>query len=275
MAAEAIRSRLRDRVRRFLSSDSRSREPVVRFLRSLERRGWAAFVFGGFARDILLGPPGSRPRDIDLVVGTSAEELRSQCTDLIVGQNRFGGLKLRVADWPIDIWAAEDTWALRMFPGKFRGLSDLPKTTFFNIESVLISVSPDNTGPRAVLEHGFVNSILNRVLEVNFAENPFPALCVVRSFYISLKLNFALGPQLCHYLTEARRKLSLREVLQAQIHHYGRIRLSEQEIEKCWSYVTHRTEAGLHKPVRFPRVRETQLLLWDFEEATEPMIAIA
>ena len=259
-------SLVRARVRRYLSSHAIWMRPVKSVLRDLDSCNCCAYIFGGFVRDIVLGRPGTRPRDIDIVVALADIDLiQSVLRDRVVGRTSFGGIRAIAGSWPIDIWPATETWALKAFPERFAGVGTLPMTTFFNAESILVSIAPGMHGERDILEGGFFDAANRRVLEINFEENPDRALCVARSFYLALKLDFAIGPRLLDFLRSARYSLDVADVMDAQVRHFGRPRMDEDALERVWSHVLD-VGYSCGAPVRLPSLYGNQLMLWDFED---------
>jgi hypothetical protein len=104
------------------------------------------------------------------------------------------------------------------------GFESLPYTTFFNLEAVAIEVWPRQRGTARRIFSGddqFFRGILNRELELNRPENPFPSLCVVRSLIMGIRLGYCFGPKLTEYLREHGQRLTAGELEQVQLKHYG------------------------------------------------------
>jgi hypothetical protein len=172
-------------------------------------------------------------------------------------------LHLNVEGWPFDVWPVHQTWALRQYPNQFQSIRDLPRTTFFNVEAVVVSLGPSGARGRTIYSCGFFDALRTRILELNFKENPFPALCIIRSLHLSRKLQFAIGPRLAQYLAENADHVSLSEVMEAQHSHYGRLRFSRDEVHRWWEYVICEHTKAPHRPIRLPVTTESQLMLWD------------
>lgn len=256
---------VRQRISRFLREQVRSRRPAVEVIRTIEGQPWAAYFFGGFARDLALGSKSARPRDIDIIAPlASAAEIESVLAQWIVRRNRFGGYKLHAGTWEFDIWPAFDTWALREFRHRFQGIPDIPKSTFLNVEAILVSVTRNDSGEREVIDGGFLDAWKSREIELNFDENPEPALCVVRSLYLAQKLSFRIGRRLMEYLAKRRTDTRLASVMAAQLRHYGMPRIPSKVLEEQWSQVALAYHQG-NAWFQLPPSRVEQLALWDFE----------
>src|ERR1700694_1912278 len=125
-------AQLANQLQRFLMA----RSPIANAVNYIRRNSSRCFVFGGALRDILR--PDSLTasvRDVDIVVGTNdLRYLTEQCEQYVLGQNRFGGYRLKIGPVPVDIWAVEETWAFRKTLVLPLSFYSLPKTTFLNID---------------------------------------------------------------------------------------------------------------------------------------------
>jgi hypothetical protein len=230
---EGLERKLRQSISRFVSPSSESKQPLVAFFQSFRSYGWAAVVFGGVLRDLMTGYGASQIRDVDIVVlNASVDDLARACQAWFRRRTRFGGLHLHAGAWPIDIWNLEKTWAFHTdrFEPSF---ADLPKTTFLNAEAVAVSLFPDAGGGRSVYSHGFFECLRTRTLELNYSENPFPELSVVRSLFSALRLRYSLGPKLCAYISEIGKEVGVEQLEAIQRDHYGRVRCTGEYL-RSW-----------------------------------------
>src|SRR5690554_5107071 len=69
------------------------------------------YLFGGVLRDLALFGTRGFCSDIDLVVDEGWDTCVPFLEHLGARKNKFGGYRLWVAGWPVDIWSAEETWA--------------------------------------------------------------------------------------------------------------------------------------------------------------------
>lgn len=207
--------------------------------RRLNGRGWKTYVVGGTIRDVLLAPPGELPRDVDLIVqGAQPGELETVFGDLLDRRTRFGGLRLAAAIdrqsagnptggvLHFDIWRMEDTWGIRN-ANLTASVDDFVKTPFLNIDSVAVELGPV---PPRISEHRFFEAVENRLLDINYAPNPFPFVCSMRAMVIASKLDFALSARLGAYILRRYREGAIAELMAAQISHYGVERYPDYEI---------------------------------------------
>jgi hypothetical protein len=256
---------LRTRVRRFVSSQSWHGQRLQKIFDRISDHDWTAVLFGGVLRDLMLGIGSHRPRDVDIVVeGATSNELLRVFHDLVLRRNRFGGLQLARRGLAVDVWPLSATWAFSQFDDGQDTLSNLPKTTFLNIEAVAIEVANAVGRPRKVYSSGFFESLDQRVLELNFPQNPFPALCVVRSLVMARKLGFGIGPRLANYIRVHSRDLTMEDLVVAQSQHYGRVLLTEASLERCFRAVDEPLSAD-EAPLTLPSLEPLQLELADLD----------
>jgi hypothetical protein len=154
-------------------------------------------VFGGMVRDFAIGGVGAFKSDIDLVVGTSdPEHLAWIVRSTAHTENQFGGWRIRLDHWLLDVWPVESTWAFKEGFVSEHNLSSLPLTTFFNWDGAVFEIA---TGRLHLLE-GYLEATTNRVLDINLAPNPNPSGMVVRALKMMRDWDAAAGPKLSSFL---------------------------------------------------------------------------
>ena len=253
------------------------KQMAVKTIRELKAVEWPAVFFGGTLRSLLISrlwkkKPG-RPRDIDIVIqGTPVEQLKEQFEEFISRETRFGGLQLRRGNWQFDVWPLNKTWAFGQDCVDRPEFADLPKTTFFNLEAIAVDVWPEPGRPRRIFsgDGQFFEGIVNRVLEVNREDNPFPGLCVVRALIFAGSLDFFLGPRLARYIVFEGEKMSSADLEEIQMSHYGRIRERGDELKSWIQSIAKQHERDDSVRVSLPLMR--QLTLWPCEELDSPRI---
>ena len=217
-ALTAFRSRLRERFTEFIA---RQREVASPLLDAFRERKWKAFVFGGTPRGVFDEGACYKPRDIDLVFDdVHFEEFAACFSDSIKRRTRFGGLHLKIGHLAIDAWPLHGTWAFRQGIVSGASFENLPRTTFFNADAIVISLIPKWRG-REFYEAGFRRAWEEGILDINLENNPFPALCVVRAFRLASNFRFHFSPRLVRYLAENMETLTDGELVDLQQSHYG------------------------------------------------------
>jgi len=228
---ELLKKLLRDEVALFCRQDGSSlRKSISDTIGEIREQKWEAVFFGGTLRSLLLSrlnndEPG-RPRDIDIVMsGPSLEEIRRSFEPYISRQTRFGGLHLKRVNWQFDVWPIKATFALKERGIESPTFSDLPSTTFFNVEAVAVDIWPKPGRPRRIFsdDDQFFRGITNRTIEINREANPFPELCVVRALVMAANLQWKVGPRLLSYLGKHGDTMSPADFEAIQEKHYGQI----------------------------------------------------
>lgn len=226
---------------------------------AIQRNRWRAVFFGGTLRSLLLsrlveGQPG-RPRDVDIVIqGPPLDILRELFGKLISRETRFGGFHLHDAGWEFDVWPLERTWGIVQDRIAHPDFGNLPNTTFLNIEAAAIDIWLDRDGERQIYsgDDQFFKAIIDRVIEVNRIENPFPELCVVRSLVLAGELGFGIGPRLARYVAAHGPVMSEDELESVQRRHYGDVRVSGESLRHWITAVADLADRFPHRIVHNP-----------------------
>ncbi len=256
--------RLRVLLARFTDCRASWRKPICEMLEKLHHHDWGTVLFGGTIRDLMIGGLSAEPRDIDLVVrGVEVQQLEHVFGQQLKRLTRFGGVHLEFKGWLFDVWPLHETWAFRTgaFPATFE---ELPKTTFLNIEAIAAELFPRRGKKRQVYSHGFFEAYESRILDINFEENPFPSLCVVRALITAAKLGFGMGIRLAKYVSVYGTRVTLEELISIQRAHYGIVRCHAQELDMWLRHVDTEVKRGTSNSIRLPVTRERQMLLWDW-----------
>jgi hypothetical protein len=210
-----------------------------------------------------------QPRDVDVVVcGATAEQLRALFSKTLVLERltRFGGLHLvkklssghRVV---FDVWTLADTWGFgsKNIPPS---IEEFPGTTFMNIDSCAIELWPSPGRKRSLFSRGFFESLANRVLDVNYAPNPFPYVCVARALLIAARLQFALARTLVEYILNQTSTQGAEPLIEAQQSHYGMVRCDAKELGSWLHDIRRQYISGQDSiKITVPPDRQTELWL--------------
>ncbi len=270
-AISQLKERLRQDVGALYQRQDRAwSKPIVELLHQLRESDIRAVFFGGTLRSLLLSRVQNakfgRPRDVDIVVaGASLEDLRDRFEHSIRRETRFGGLQLERMSWRFDVWPLDRTWAFRDMSDVVPRFAALPSTAFFNLEAVAVDVWAPPGKKRSIYSgrDQFFEGILDRVLEINREDNPFPALCVVRALVFASSTGFAIGPTLARYLAR-HVSISNEELAEVQQRHYGYVRLPCDLMRGWLNRVASHVADRPGMPLAFPRHK--QLALWPQKE---------
>src|SRR6185312_1377695 len=104
----------------------------------------------------------------------------------------------------------------------------LPYTTFFNLEAIAVDVWSWPGVARNIYsgDDQFFRGLIDRVIEINRIENPYPELCVVRAVALAGNLRWKIGPRLLRYLVEVGSDMGVKDFEKIQEKHYGAVQWS-------------------------------------------------
>lgn len=177
-----------------------------------------AYLFGGVVRDLALFGKRAFDSDIDVVIDGDFLRLTSILSRLGAKKNKFGGFRLQVGDWPVDVWAAEDTWAVRKGLVEYRGVASLTKTTVLNWDAVLMAWR----SKKFICSTDYLGVLSSRTLDIVLMENPSPRGMAVRVFrHMSQKSARKIGISAFKYLEAVTAEFSFEELRRHELASYG------------------------------------------------------
>lgn len=176
------------------------------------------YLFGGVLRDLaLLGSKGFSS-DIDVVVEGDWRRCGEYLEHLGATKNKFGGYRLNIDGWDVDIWSAPETWAIRQGLVEYKGIHSLTKTTILNWDAILMNW---RTGA-FVFRDNYFEDLQSRVLDVVLKENPDPLGMAVRVFrHLCLKDARKITPTAAEYLADCAIAYSFNEIRKREKDSYG------------------------------------------------------
>ena len=220
------------------------KEGAVYFIKFLSNANAEAVIFGGAIRSLLYSrledDDFGRPRDIDIVV---ADNDFAKVFDLIKSSryatqrlNRFGGLDVSCGVWHFDIWPLGQTYLIKNNKIKYPSptFSDLPYTTFLNVESIAVDLFVKKGKRRNVYSGDgvFYRAFEEHELDIVNEANPFPELCVIRSLKMAMSLGWKISPKLAAFLNNNINLMSCDEFMSIQSRHYGAVFWNESMFAK-------------------------------------------
>jgi len=268
---QALELRLRNRLNRFLSCSEfglSSLPSAVRDVRvaidgvlaRLRMAGLHGYLWGGLVRDFAVRRVLPMPRDIDIVVdGVRNEELAELFRDLPVRRNRFGGVHIE-AGCKVDIFALSEAW---VFQQGFCtvGIEHLPRTTFFNVEAIIVEIEASRGRARNIFSSGFFEAVSSETIDMNCPLNPYPALCILRAIVMARELDFCIGGKLARYLVNEHCRISEADYNRFQLSHYGVLKYSKQGIDLIIDAIQQQIDMEFG-PVILPGSTRAQTSLW-------------
>ncbi|WP_284385425.1 hypothetical protein [Pseudomonas putida] len=217
---------LKKRVKRFF--DSPAAIDVSRFVSHLSTIG-EVLLFGGFIRDVALFSARGFNSDIDVVVDCNKEELDCFFNLYDAKENKFGGYRLDVGGWSLDVWSLRDTWAFKEGLVLFKDRYSLLETTITNWDAVAYSFLDE----KLLMSPSYLAQLSSGVLDVVLVDNPNRLgafLRVLRAIHD--KRAKYLMPGLLRYLRSEFSEFSVNDIYYAQLRFFNRLYFTVSEIEK-------------------------------------------
>ncbi len=191
------------------------------------KKEYDSYIFGGLIKDFVFGNDGIH-RDIDIVVNEVDEKFKNYIAKYKFFENQFGGFKIFIGNFEFDIWDFNKTWAVKKYPLlSFTTIPEyLPYTSFFNITAVLFSLKDD----KLIYNSEFTKFLEDKVLSIVLEDNPFPELCIIKTYEYIKKYDLKLSKKLINYFIKnysiKRDKLNY-----IQKKHYSEIKFPQDELD--------------------------------------------
>jgi len=191
-------ARLKRRVEYFLSSPLLGRAEVSAFARAAALRG-DVYIVGGMLRDLFLAGNRSFSSDIDFIISEcSSSDFDALMLPLGARRNRFGGYRIQLQKWSVEMWRLEDTWAHREGLCDVFTVEDVGKTTFFDWDPIFYNVARRDV----LVEPDYFQRLRNRILEVRLGKSPNPLANIVRALRYANKWDALFGPGLARLVLQ-------------------------------------------------------------------------
>jgi hypothetical protein len=135
-------------------------------------------VVGGLVRDLWLGGVRKFRSDVDFVIHPrSLAKFDAMMAEEGATLNRFGGYRLSLERWKIDIWPLQRTWAAMAGHRRVESFEDLLGVTFFNWDAAVYSL----TEGKLLTPRRYFHNLGARTLSINLEPNPNPLGNAVRA----------------------------------------------------------------------------------------------
>jgi hypothetical protein len=147
-------------------------------------------------------------------------------------------------------------------------------TTFFNIEAIAVEVWPQLGHPRKIFsgDDQFFRGIINRTIEINHEQNPFPELCVVRALVMAANLHLKVGPRLLSYLWKHGEMMSPMDFEVIQEKHYGTVQWTRSLFETAMAEVNSAVRYRVAEAIEL--TLPGQMTLWPEDEIYQQRIRL-
>jgi hypothetical protein len=175
------------------------------------------YLFGGVLRDLALHGKRGFNSDVDLVIEGEWDHCVQYLQSIGAAQNKFGGFRLRIADWDVDVWNARETWAIRHGFVTYTSVASLNSTTVLNWDAILMNWKTK----QFIARPNYLEQIQRRVLDVILVENPNPLGMLVRVLrHLCMKDARQITRRADEYLARATAQFTFDEVHAAELASY-------------------------------------------------------
>lgn len=200
------------------------------------------YLFGGVIRDLALSGRRGFNSDIDLVVEGNWSGFISYLDSLNAYKNKFGGYRLFVDGWPVDIWSAKETWAIKQGYIEYKGVSSLLDTTVLNWDAILM-----NWRTKMFLHKpNYFEELNERYIDIVLEENPNPLGMLVRVFrHIIYKDAKILSDRVVRYLHRSSQIYSYDVVSDSENVSYGDRVITKEFYMLFYDRVINKNESNI------------------------------
>ncbi len=200
------------------------------------------YLFGGVLRDLaLLGREGFNS-DIDLVVEGNWNNLVPYLQTLGANKNKFGGYRLMIGEWPVDIWNARDTWAIKQNLVPFKDVSSLVDTTVLNWDAILMNWRTRKFICRA----NYFEEINSRALDIVLEKNPNPLGMAIRVFrHLCLRDARSVTLLAARYMANCAKHYSFEKMRNAELRSYNNS-IIEQPVHRFFEHIDTEKSKDIH-----------------------------
>ena len=176
------------------------------------------YLFGGLLRDLAIFGRKGFSSDIDIVIDGDCQNFFEYISTLGATLNKFGGYRLNVAGWPVDIWNARHTWAIAQGFVRYDSIESLTKTTILNWDAILMNWR----SRELICEKNYIDSIKKRKMDVVLLHNPNPKGAAVRVFrHLCLKDAKSITEATAQYLASSTKLYQLQDLKSYELYSYS------------------------------------------------------
>lgn len=161
---------LRKRILNFFESNDKAKSSLKYFLDDISLF-IDPYIFGGAIRDIALLGAKKFYSDIDIVFERRDDKfsIESFLSTYTYDKNKFGGYRVDIEGWYVDIWEAKESWAFKNGI-TYNSITSLLNTTITNWDQALF----DWNEKKLIVSKNYINDLRKGYLDLIFKPNPNP-----------------------------------------------------------------------------------------------------
>ena len=225
---------LKKRLDRFFFDSVPARTGLSKFVTDLTEIT-EAYAFGGLIRDIAFDGTRKFASDVDIVYRGESEAVTRFIQCFPYKTNKFGGARIEVQSWLIDIWPVEQTWAFSTGAQDYSCVQSLLNTTITTWDSALYSLNDKSL----ILGDKFFSGMESGTLDLVLAENPNRLGLLVRLMrHLSGERVKAITPTVSELLMRALQDHRACEIVEYEGESYEQRLLTEDFIKSVRTALT-------------------------------------
>lgn len=182
-----------------------------------------AYLFGGQVRDALLGSTGAFG-DVDIFVSGPLNPEFAERVSRIHRRTNFGGMRLVVGRYDLDIWELAKSHAFRFERCPEKNVKGLLSTVCFSTDAVAVSL----LSGRVLADRSFNKTASSRVFEFVSKPSSLEILQVVRIARLCVKNAVSPDAEVCQYFVDGVRSFGVDGLVSAEQKWKGRRLLDER-----------------------------------------------
>ncbi len=188
------------------------------------------YLIGGAIRAI---HQNRKPRDIDIIVKDGVEEIIGGLDkNAIVQRNYFGGYKINLSGFLVDIWDFERHWAFKSGVLDARG-DNLARSCLFDFDALIYSPATDYLDIRHY-ENCLRTNLIDFVChDSNYIDiNPGGLTNVLRVLVASEDYNISLSPSVVAYVISFLGRYDLSSLRECELRHYKKRMITSEQFNR-------------------------------------------
>lgn len=227
-------------------SQRRGRREVADFAKRLYGLG-GVVIIGGMLRDLAVAGNAAFTSDVDFVAKPiSLREFDRLMRRKGAAINRFGGCRLELNTWKVDVWPLERTWASRAGYRIVCDFPDLLGATFFDWDAVLF----DYGQRKVIAASDYFDRLATRIIDVNLHPNPNPTGNAVRALRYAYINKLYFGRRLADHVLQCISNHAWTDLILREQRSFGSSLLRHIDREEVVKRLSTRPETGQGEAIK-------------------------
>jgi hypothetical protein len=204
-------------------------------------------IIGGMLRDLAVAGNAAFTSDVDFVAKPiSLREFDRFMRRRGATMNRFGGCRLELSAWKVDVWPLERTWASQAGYRIVHDFPDLLGVTFFDWDAVLF----DYKNQRILAEPDYFDRLASGIIDVNLRPNPNPAGNAVRALRYAYLNGLSFGKHLADHVLQCLSAHAWEDLISREQRSFGSSLLRHIDPSEVVRRLSAGPEAGQGEAIR-------------------------